>query len=74
LVEPDQNSVEPVANPVESGQNSVEPVANPVKPGQNLVELVFQKSAHEFFDRTDWQTGRSDSDRGEQCRNRLNRF
>jgi hypothetical protein len=27
-----------------------------------------------FSDRIDWQTGRSESDIGEQCRNRLNRF
>jgi hypothetical protein len=59
-VEPDQNSVEPVANPVEPVQNSVEP---------------FSKNLHTTFsERTDWHTGRSDSGRGEQCRNRLNRF
>jgi hypothetical protein len=39
---------------------------------QNSVEPVFQKKLHmTFSNRTDWQTG---SDRGEQCRNRLNRF
>jgi hypothetical protein len=49
LVEPDQNSVEIVANPVEPGQNSVEPVSNPVEPGQNSVEPVFPKICTRLF-------------------------
>jgi hypothetical protein len=63
-VELDQNPVEPVANPVEPDQNSVEPVANPVEPGQIRLNR-FSKHLHTTFsDRIDWQTGRSDSDRG----------
>jgi hypothetical protein len=38
---------------------------------QNSVEPVSKNLHMTFSDRTDWQTG---SDRGEQCRNRLNRF
>jgi hypothetical protein len=50
------------------------PVPKLVEPAQKPVEPIFQQSAHDFSDRTDWQTGGSESGRRNNAKNRLSPF